>query len=111
MKIHSKSWLVIWTLILALNSFEAFPQTAVEITPTPPCTIPIAEKDKLEIQKITLSDQELIKQIGIMLEEKQADSVFQRRGISAFLTSSQFTRMNGLSGLTILHRIIQVRTT
>ncbi|SKB64349.1 hypothetical protein SAMN05661099_2014 [Daejeonella lutea] len=64
MKINSKSWLVVWTLIFALGSFKAFPQTAVEIIPTPPCTIQIAEKDKLEVQKITLRDQELIKQIS-----------------------------------------------
>lgn len=81
MKVNALSFLFrTLTLILPLCSIEAFSQTPVEIIPTPPCTIPIAEKDKLEIQQITLTDQELIKQIGVMIGEKQADSVFRRRG-------------------------------
>lgn len=79
---------VIYFLISAatfLNIFSAFAQTLIEIVPSKPCTTKMREKDKLEINEIIITDKELLKQIGILIEEKQKDSVFRRRGYISVL--------------------------
>lgn len=63
-----------------LNIFSGYAQTLTEIKPSKPCTNKMLERDKLEIKEITITDQELLKQIGILIEEKQKDSIFRRRG-------------------------------
>jgi len=63
-----------------LNLFSGHAQTLMEIKPSKPCTTKMRERDKLEIKEITITDQELLKQIGILIEEEQKDSVFRRRG-------------------------------
>lgn len=52
----------------------------VQIRVEAACTTPLSEKEKLTIKRVTLTDEKLIAQIKEIINEKQNDSVFLKRG-------------------------------
>lgn len=52
----------------------------IEIHAEVACTSPLSEKEKLTIKRVTLTDEKLIDQIKEIINEKQNDSVFLKRG-------------------------------
>lgn len=53
---------------------------AVQIRVEAACTTPLSEKEKLTIKMVTLTDEKLITQIKEIINEKQNDSGFLKRG-------------------------------
>lgn len=68
--------LVISSVLLSELGFSQ----GVEIRVEPACTTPLSEKGKLTIKRVTLTDEKLIAQIKEIINEKQNDSVFLKRG-------------------------------
>ena len=66
----------VYSLLMTELGFSQGVQIRVEAA----CTNPLSEKEKLTIKRVTLTDEKLIAQIKEIINEKNDDSVFLKRG-------------------------------